>query len=111
MIDINIEEDGKVIITANKEEAALKAAGLIEGITKEVQPGEVYEGTVRRIMPFGAFVEILPGKEGMVHVSQLANKRVEDINTEVKVGDTFKVKVIEVDNQGRINLSKKAVQS
>lgn len=110
VIDINIEDDGKVTITSNSEESAKKAASMIEGLTKEVQPGEVYDGLVKRVMPFGAFVEILPGKEGMVHVSQLADQRVNDINTEVKVGDKFRVKVIEVDNQGRINLSKKQAQ-
>ena len=79
----------------------------MENITKEVEPGEVYEGTVKRIMPFGAFVEILPGKEGLVHVSQLENRRVEKVEDVIKVGDKFKVKVLEVDSQGRINLSKK----
>src|SRR3989344_244169 len=107
VIDINIEEDGRVIITATSEEAAAKAASQVENITKEVEPGEVYEGTVKRIMPFGAFVEILPGKEGLVHVSQLENRRVEKVEDVIKVGDKFKVKVLEVDSQGRINLSKK----
>lgn len=107
VMDINIEEDGKVIITANSEEAAQKAASSIEALTREVKPGEIYEGEVKRIMPFGAFVEILPGKEGLVHVSHLSDHRVLDVKREVRLGERFKVKVLEVDAQGRINLSKK----
>ena len=87
-----------------------KAKKWIEGLTKEVQPGEVYDGVVKRIMAFGAFVEILPGKEGLVHISQLAPYRVEDIKKEVELGQKFKVKVVEVDSQGRINLTRKNVE-
>lgn len=106
-IDINIEEDGKVIVTTNSEEAGKTAASMIEALTREVKPGEVYEGEVKRVMPFGAFVEILPGKEGLVHVSHLAAHQVLDVRREVKVGERFKVKVLEIDAQGRINLSKR----
>jgi len=88
-----------------------QAVARIEALTKEVKTGEVYDGVVKRILPFGAFVEILPGKDGMVHVSQFADYRVEDINKEVKVGDRFKVKVLEVDDQGRINLTKKFTEN
>ena len=86
---------------------AKKAIKIIEGIAKEVEVGQMYMGKVTRIMNFGAFVEILPNKEGMVHISKLANERVEKVEDVVKVGDEIIVKVIEIDEQGRINLSKK----
>jgi polyribonucleotide nucleotidyltransferase len=104
---IDIEDDGTVMISGVDLEKVDQAVKRVEALTHEVKPGEVYEGVVKRILPFGAFVEILPGKDGMVHVSQLENYRVEDINSVVKVGDKFKVKVLEVDEQGRINLTKK----
>ena len=104
---IDIEDDGTVRITGSTEESVQKAVKRIEALTHEVKPGEVYEGKVKRVMSFGAFVEILPGKEGMVHISQLATHRVEDINKEVQVGQAMKVKVIEIDSQGRINLTRK----
>ena len=102
---IDIDDDGSVSVTNNDEEGLKKAVKWIETLTHDVEPGEVYTGEVKRIMNFGAFVEILPGKEGMVHISQLAAHRVEDINKEVKVGQKLKVKVKEIDNQGRINLT------
>jgi polyribonucleotide nucleotidyltransferase len=83
----------------------------IEGLTKEIQVGEVYEGPVSRIMSFGAFVEILPGKDGMVHISELSEGRVERVEDVVNVGDVVKVKVIEIDNLGRINLTMRDVDS
>jgi len=82
---------------------------MVESLTKEVKPGETYLGTVTRLMNFGAFVAILPGKEGLVHISQLAPDRVERVEDVVKPGDQIMVKVIEIDSQGRINLSRKAV--
>jgi polyribonucleotide nucleotidyltransferase len=109
-VAIDIEDDGKVMISGTDSEGAKKAKKWIEGLTKEVKPGEVYDGVVKRIMAFGAFVEILPGKEGLVHISQLAPYRVENINKEVEVGQKFKVKVVEVDSQGRINLTRKNVE-
>ncbi len=109
-VAIDIEDDGTVMISSTDPDASEKARKWIEGLTHEVKPGEEYEGTVRRIMPFGAFVEILPGKEGMVHISQLAPYRVEDIHKEVKIGQKFKVRVTEIDEQGRINLTKKFVK-
>lgn len=104
---MDIDDDGTVLISGTDPKMVDVAVKKVEALTKEVKSGEIYEGEVKRILPFGAFVEILPGKDGMVHVSQLANYRVEDINKEVKVGDRFKVKVLEVDDQGRINLTKK----
>ena len=85
----------------------MRALELVKSITAEVEVGKIYTGRVMRVMDFGAFVEILPGKEGLVHVSQFGEKRVEDIRKVVKEGDEFAVKVTEIDSQGRINLSRK----
>jgi len=82
---------------------------MVEALTKDVQVGESYMGTVTRLMNFGAFVAVLPGKEGLVHISQLAPGRVERVEDVVKIGDEIMVKVVEIDSQGRINLSRKAV--
>ncbi len=106
-VKIDIEDDGLVMVTSTDAAAATKAVEMIQNIVKEVEPGEIYEGKVVKIMDFGAFVEILPGKDGMVHVSQLANYRVNHPEDVVKVGDTLKVQVQEIDDQGRINLTHK----
>ncbi|HCS75760.1 MAG TPA: polyribonucleotide nucleotidyltransferase [Clostridiales bacterium] len=106
-VKIDIEDDGRVFISSPNQEAAEKALKIIIGITKDVEAGEVYTGKVVRIMNFGAFVEILPGKEGLVHISKLAHHRVEKVEDVVKVGDEIEVKVTEIDSQGRINLSHK----
>ena len=82
---------------------------MIEDLVREVEVGETYEGKVTRIMNFGAFVEVLPGKEGLVHISQLAKERVEKVEDVVAIGDVVKVKVIEIDRQGRVNLSRKVL--
>ncbi|HEY9181445.1 MAG TPA: S1 RNA-binding domain-containing protein, partial [Candidatus Baltobacteraceae bacterium] len=96
-------------ITALDGESADKARAIVESITKDVVVGETYMGEVTRIINIGAFVKILPGKEGLVHISQLAPTRVEKVEDVVKVGDEVMVKVMEIDGQGRINLSRKAV--
>ncbi|HWQ73744.1 MAG TPA: polyribonucleotide nucleotidyltransferase [Syntrophomonas sp.] len=112
---IDIEDDGSLFIIATDEEGAKKARALIESIVAEVEVGKIYEGTVKRIMDFGAFVEIIPGvfgspgKEGLVHISQLAEERVNKVKDVVDLGDRITVKVTEIDSQGRINLSRKAV--
>ena len=106
-VKIDIEDDGTVFVGSVDEENAQKAIKMIEGIAKEVEPGEIYMGKVVRIMNFGAFVEILPGKEGMVHISKLDRKRVEKVEDVVNIGDEFLVKVLDIDEQGRINLSRK----
>ena len=93
----------------NPLEAARKAIEIIEGLTKEVEIGTIYTGKVTRLMDFGAFVEILPGKEGLVHISELADYRVAKVEDVVKVGDEVTVKVINIDELGRINLSRRAV--
>ncbi len=108
---IDIEDDGKVFITSLDGESADKARAMVEAITKDVVVGETYMGEVTRIINIGAFVKILPGKEGLVHISQLAPTRVEKVDDVVKVGDEVMVKVMEIDGQGRINLSRKAVLS
>ena len=104
---IDIEDDGTISIAAVEAEAAEKAIQIITNLTKEVEAGEVYMGKVTRLMNFGAFVEVLPGKEGLVHISQLARERVEKVEDVVNVGDEIMVKVIEIDDKGRINLSRK----
>jgi len=109
-VQIDIEDSGKIFITAEKEEAGKKAKEWIENITREVKVGETFQGKVKRIMAFGAFVEILPGQEGLVHISQLANYRVNKVEDIVKIGQMITVKVIEIDEQGRINLSLKEAQ-
>lgn len=104
---IDIEDDGTIFIAAVEEATANKAIEIITNLTKEVEVGEVYLGKVTRLMNFGAFVEVLPGKEGLVHISKLAKERVENVEDVVNVGDEIMVKVIEIDKQGRINLSRK----
>lgn len=108
-VKIDIEDDGTVYIASVDGEGGKKAQEMIERLVKDVEPGEVYMGKVTRLMKFGAFVEVLPGKEGLVHISQLANERVEKVEDVVNVGDEIMVKVTEIDKQGRINLSRKAV--
>jgi len=106
---IDIDNDGTVLIGSSDEAAARRAIQIIEGLTKEAEVGSIYSGKVTRLMNFGAFVEILPGKEGLVHISELADYRVASVEDVVKVGDEITVKVIEIDNMGRINLSRRAV--
>lgn len=103
--EVDVKDDGTVTVSGKDAEGAQKAAEWIEGIVKEVQPGEIYEGPVKRIMTFGAFVEILPGKEGLVHISKLAPHRVEKVEDVVNIGDIVKVKVAEIDDMGRTNLT------
>lgn len=104
-VSIDIEESGKVFITAEKEEAAEKAVDWIKNITREVKVGQVFKGKVTRILTFGAFVEILPGQEGLIHISKLAPYRVKKVTDIVKIGDEVEVKIISIDQQGRIDLS------
>ena len=106
-VQIDIEETGQVFVTGEVEEQVQKAVAHIADLTHEVQVGDVYKGTVKRIMEFGAFVEISGGQEGLVHISQLADHRVEKVQDVVSLGDTVPVKVIEIDALGRINLSLK----
>ena len=108
-VNIDIEDDGKVFIGSVDVASAERAIAIIRDIVREVEVGAVYTGKVTRLMNFGAFVEVLPGKEGLVHISQLANERVEKVEDVVKVGDEIEVKVMEIDRQGRVNLSHKVL--
>ncbi|MDZ7790724.1 MAG: polyribonucleotide nucleotidyltransferase [Xanthomonadales bacterium] len=107
---IDIQDDGTVTIASVNQAAADEARRMIEQITADVEVGTVYEGTVTKIMNFGAFVTILPGKDGLVHISQISDERVENVTDELAEGDKVKVKVLEVDKQGRIRLSMKALK-
>jgi polyribonucleotide nucleotidyltransferase len=106
---IDIDDSGTVLIGSSDEPSARRAIEIIQGMTKEIEVGQVYTGKVTRILNFGAMVEILPGKEGLVHISELADYRVGSVEDVVKVGDEIMVKAVEIDNLGRVNLSRKAV--
>lgn len=104
-VAIDIQDSGLIYVTSEKEEAVKKAVIWIKNITREVKIGEVFQGRVKRILDFGAFVEILPGQEGLIHISKLGPGRVRKVEEVVKIGDLVSVKVISIDEQGRINLS------
>lgn len=104
-VQIDIEDDGLVMVTGTDAAGVAKAIDWVERLTKEVEVGQIYKGTVVRLMDFGAFVEVLPGKDGLVHISELAATRVDKVTDVVNIGDEVNVKVIEIDNQGRVNLS------
>ena len=106
---IDTADDGHITITAPDGESGEKAKKMIEEIVRDVEVGDVYEGTVVRLMKFGAFVDLGGNKEGMIHISKLAHERVESVEDVVEIGDKVKVKVIEIDDKGRINLSRKAL--
>lgn len=108
-VKIDIEDDGRIFIVTPKPEAGQKAVKIIEDLTREVEVGEVYLGKVVRIMPFGAFVELTPGRDGLVHISQLGPGHVERVEDVLSIGDEIMVKVVEIDKQGRVNLTRKGV--
>ena len=108
-VQIDIHEDGNIFISSVDADGMRRARQMIENIVREIQAGEIFTGKVTRLMKFGAFVELLPGKEGLCHISQLANHRVEQVEDVVQVGDQLQVKVIEIDDKGRINLSHKVL--
>ncbi|MGM0444967.1 MAG: polyribonucleotide nucleotidyltransferase [Bacillota bacterium] len=107
---IDIEDDGTIFIMADTQEKGLRAKEMIEDLTREVEVGEVYKGKVVKIMNFGAFVEILPGKEGLVHISKIADRHIDEVTDVLSEGDEIKVKVIKIDDKDRINLSMKDVE-
>jgi polyribonucleotide nucleotidyltransferase len=109
-VEIDIEDSGLVMIASSTGEAAEAAIAMIQGLVAEPEVGTIYTGTVVKIMEFGAFVNIMPGRDGLVHISQLADTRVDRVEDIVSVGDTVKVKLVEIDGQGRLNLSLKAAQ-
>ncbi|HVE15600.1 MAG TPA: S1 RNA-binding domain-containing protein, partial [Chthoniobacterales bacterium] len=106
--EINIEDDGSVHIYSNNGDSLARAKQIINGMTKEITVGETFQGTVVSIKEFGAFVEVLPGKDGLVHISELADFRVNKVEDVVKMGDSVWVKCIGVDDKGRVKLSRKA---
>ncbi|MBF6978947.1 polyribonucleotide nucleotidyltransferase [Aerococcaceae bacterium zg-BR22] len=108
-VKIDIDQSGAVSVASSDADMIKKAIEMIELLVKEVEVGESYEGTVKRIEKFGAFVEVLPGKEGLVHISELEHRRVNNVEDVIKLGDKVTVKVIEIDDKGRINLSRKAL--
>lgn len=108
---IDVDDDGKVSVASENEEAINKALEIIKGITGDLEVGTIFNGTITRLMNFGAFCELFPGKEGLIHVSELAGKFVKNVEDAVKVGDKVKVKLIKVDDMGRLNLSIKQAES
>ena len=106
-VTVDISDDGTVQVASHDQAAIEQAVNVIKGITEEPEIGKIYHGKVKRIMNFGAFCEIMPGKEGLVHVSELANRFVKNVEDVVKIGDEINVKVTEIDDQGRVNLSKR----
>ncbi|MFH1691272.1 MAG: polyribonucleotide nucleotidyltransferase [Candidatus Omnitrophota bacterium] len=109
-VAIDVEDDGSVLVSSSDSEASSRAIDMIKGLTEDVEVGRIYKGKVKRIMNFGAFCEILPNKEGLCHVSELSDKYVKNVDEVVKVGDEITVKVIGIDELGRINLSKKQAE-
>ena len=107
--EINVEDDGTVTIAAVEQASADMAIAAVKKLSEVPEVGKIYQAVVKKIMDFGAFVEILPGKEGLVHISQLDAQRVNKVEDIVKVGDTIEVKLIRIDEEGRMNLSRKAV--
>ena len=108
---IDIENDGTVKIASVDGESGREARRRIDLITAEVEVGKIYDGTVARLMDFGAFVTILPGKDGLVHISQISEERVERVSDKLREGDQVRVKVLEVDRQGRIRLSMRGLDA
>jgi len=104
-VQIDIEDDGTVNISGVDDQSVASAISQIEGLTREIKAGDIFEGEVKRIQPFGAFVEVLPGREGLVHVSQMSTGFVSDPGKIVSLGQKVKVRVTEIDEQHRINLS------
>ena len=108
---IDIEDDGLVMVSSTNQDDVNRAIKIIQDLTADVEVGKIYHGTVVKILDFGAFVEILPGKDGLCHISQLAPFRVNKVEDVVKMGDEIDVKVMEIDSMGRYNLSKKAADA
>jgi polyribonucleotide nucleotidyltransferase len=107
-VQIDVEDDGRVYISSTDQDGARRAIDWIKGLTDEVEVGKIYKGKVVRIMPFGAFVEVLPNQDGLVHISQLSDHRVEKVEDVINLGDEIVVKATEIDKQGRLNLSRQA---
>jgi polyribonucleotide nucleotidyltransferase len=108
---IDIDDDGKVLIAATKAESANKAKRFIDGLVEIPEVGKIYNAKVAKVTNFGAFCEFLPGRQGLVHVSELSDEYVKDVSSVVKVGDEFRVKLVEIDQMKRMNLSRKQAES
>ena len=106
-VEINVEDDGTVTIASSDAAAAARAVAMVKWLTEDAEVGKIYKGTVKKIVDFGAFVEILPGTEGLLHISQLAKERVNKVTDILQEGDEVMVKVLEMDKQGKIRLSRK----
>ncbi len=106
---MDVDDDGNVMIASPDRESIEKAIAMVKGLVEEAEVGKIYVGKVQKIMDFGAFVEIMPGTDGLVHISQLDNERVQNVRDILKEGDEVLVKVLEIDTQGKIRLSRKAV--
>ncbi|MCK4534810.1 MAG: polyribonucleotide nucleotidyltransferase, partial [Syntrophobacterales bacterium] len=106
-VSMNVDDDGTVTIASSDAQASERAVAMVKALTEEPEIGRIYEGTVKKVLDFGAFVEILPGTDGLVHISQLDNKRVEKVTDVLNEGDTVRVKVLEIDRSGKIRLSRK----
>ena len=110
-VKIDIEDNGYVCVYSTDTESGRKALKMIEDIARDIEVNGIYEGVVTRIMPFGAFVDVGGGKEGLLHISKISSKRVEKVEDVLAIGDEVTVKVIEIDNQGRINLSMRDLEA
>ncbi len=106
-VEIDIEQDGRVFIAAPDQASGERALKVIEDITRDLKVGEIYTGRVVRIVPFGAFIELLPGRDGLLHISQIARERIERVEDVLRMGEEVQVKVIEIDPQGKVRLSRK----
>ena len=106
-VTIDVEDDGTVTNASSDAEAAARAVAMVKWLTEEAEVGKIYRGTVKKIVDFGAFVEILPGTEGLLHISQIAKERINKVTDVLQEGDEVMVKVLEVDKQGKIRLSRK----
>src|SRR5206468_11767919 len=109
-VEIDIEDSGLVMIASTSAEGADRAIEIIKGLTEDPEVGHIYTGTVVKLMEFGAFVNIMPGRDGLVHISQMSDERVDKVSDVVKLGDKVRVKLAEIDAQGRLNLSMKAAK-
>ena len=110
-VQIDIEDDGSIFITSVDEISALKAQKWIDNLTREVKPGEIFDARITKLMAFGAFAEILPGQEGLIHISEFSDQRIENIEDVAKVGDIIPVRVKLIDDQGRVSLTAKNVKA
>jgi polyribonucleotide nucleotidyltransferase len=106
-VKIDIEQDGRIFVAATDQISGQKAVQIIRDITRELQIGEVYMGRVVRIVPFGAFIELMPGRDGLLHISQVSKERIERVEDALNIGDEIEVRVIEIDPQGKVRLSRK----